>query len=139
MNNKSPGFKKCLDMMLSRDPQIQEDGFHLLVPEAVKHVPELIEAYHGHKDIGLRCWLIELIAVAKSDDTVEFLSERLQDEDSRIRRAALHGLAQLNTKQARTLLWEAQSWELESSAATNQFRSELRAVIESDVQSEPRQ
>ena len=128
MKDKFPGFKKCMEMMRSRDPGISEDGFHWLLSKASDHVQELIEAFHTEEAFGLRCWLVELIDAAKSEDAFDFLAEQLRGEDLQIRFWAMQGLKHLNTKKSRTLLWEARSWELDSPEATEQFRSDLQAV-----------
>lgn len=128
MNNKFPGFKKCLEMMRSRDAGISEGGFHWLLSKASDHVEELIEAFHKEADLGIRCWLLELVDAAKSEAAFEFLSDQLRGDDWRMRYRAMQGLKHLNTKEARKLLWDARSWELESPEATERFRSNLDAV-----------
>ena len=128
MKAKFPGFKKCMEMMRSRDPQVQEDGFHWLLPHASEYVGELIEGFHSEDDFGLRCWLLELVAATKSEVAFEFLAEQLRSDEWRFRHWAMKGLKHLDTKQARTFLWDARSWELDSPEATEQFRNQLDDV-----------
>lgn len=132
MKAKFPGFMKCMEMMRSRDPQTQEDGFHRLLPHASEHVGELIAAFHSETDFGLRCWLLELVDEAKSEEAYEFLAQHLRSEVEGFRYRAMMGLKDLDTKQSRTLLWEARSWELESSEETEQFRTQLDDVQKRD-------
>ena len=128
MKPKFPGFKKCMEMMRSRDPQVQEDGFHWLLPHAPEHVGELIDAFHSEEDFGLRCWLLELVSEAKSEAAFDFLAQQLRSDQWQFRSWAIRGLRDLNSKQARSLLWDARSWELDSHDATEQFRNQLDDV-----------
>ena len=128
MKDKFPGFNKCMEMMRDRNPGTSEEGFHWLLAEASGQVQELIEAFHTEEDFGIRCWLLELVDAAKSEAAFEFLADQLRGDDWQIRYRAMQGLKHLDTKAARTLLWDARSWELESPEVTEQFRSQLDAV-----------
>lgn len=132
MKDKFPGFKRCMEMMRSRNPGTSEDGFHWLRAEASDHVQELIEAFQAEEEFGLRCWLVELIDAAKSEAAFEFLADQLRGDNWRIRYRAMQGLKHLDTKEARTLLWDARSWEFELPEVTEQFRSQLDAVQKQD-------
>ena len=129
MKARFPGFKKCMAMMRKRDGQTQEDGFHWLLPHAGEHVHELIEEYGKEDDLGLRCWLLELIGSARSPDAFAFLAGQLRAADQRLRHWAIWALKNLDTKEARTLLWQAQSYTFESPEETEAFRSDLAAVL----------
>ena len=125
MKARFPGFNKCMEMMRSQNPQIQEDGFHFLLPEAPQYVQELIEAFQSEQGLGLRCWLLELIGAAKSERAFDFLAGQLRSESWQLRYWAIRGLKHLDSRQARTLLWDAQSWELDAPEATERFRNQL--------------
>jgi hypothetical protein len=125
MKPKFPGFDKCMEMMRSRNPQTQEDGFHFLLPKASEHIRDFIAAFESEKAFGLRCWLLELIGAAKSNDAFGFLSGQLQSSEWQLRYWAIKGLKELDTKESRTLLWNARSWELGSAEATEEFRKQL--------------
>jgi hypothetical protein len=129
VKEKFPGFQKCMAMMRKHNPQTQEDGFHWLVPHAGEYVHQLIEEFGKEKRHGLRCWLIELIGVARSPDAFEFLAGLLRNDDERFRFWAIVGLKKLSTKEARTLLWQAHSFTLASSEETEAFRSDLDTVL----------
>jgi hypothetical protein len=92
--------------MRKHDPQFQEDGFGMLVPIAADVLPQLIKQFDAESDHGLRCWLLELIGTARSEDALPVLSRELRNEDESIRDWARRGLEQLNTKEARTILWQ---------------------------------
>jgi hypothetical protein len=73
---------------------------------APEHVADLISAYAREEDHGLRCWLLELIGDARSPEALPTLTEALASQDEAIRHCAQTGLQKLDTKEARTLLWQ---------------------------------
>jgi hypothetical protein len=129
MKDKFPGFKKCMGMMRKRDCQTQEDGFHWLLPHAADHVHELIEEFGRENDLGLRCSLLELIGSAKSPAAFDFLAGELRGHDQRLRHWAIWALKNLDTKEARTLLWQARSFTFGSPEETEEFRTDLDAMM----------
>ncbi|MEU8185419.1 HEAT repeat domain-containing protein [Micromonospora sp. NPDC049044] len=102
-------FQYAMRLMRSRDPQKQEDGFHLLRPHAAQHLDELITEFNREPDHGLRCWLLELIGDARSADALPVLVVQLHGDDERLRFWAVKGLEQLDTTQARRQLYQARS------------------------------
>ncbi|WP_405063424.1 hypothetical protein OG474_17770 [Kribbella sp. NBC_01505] len=61
-------FDRAMRLMRKHDPQLQEDGYHLLLPHAAEHLQELIAAYEAEtEDPGLRGWLLELIEIARAE------------------------------------------------------------------------
>jgi hypothetical protein len=120
-----PGFQRCMWMMRRHNPQTQEEGFGALRPRAREHVQELIHEFRTENDHGLRCWLLELIGDAESEDTFEILAEQLRGPDPAFRSWAILGLERLESKAARRLLWEARSWEIEPPEDRDYFRREL--------------
>ncbi|MEZ0580613.1 HEAT repeat domain-containing protein [Nocardioides sp. MH1] len=99
-------FRAAMRLMRKRDPQGQEDGFHTLLPVASDVLPQLVEEYRAEPDPGLRRWLLELIGEARSTDALPILAQELGSEDESIRDWARRGLEKLDTKEARTLLWQ---------------------------------
>jgi hypothetical protein len=94
-------------MMRRRDPQTQEDGFHTLLPLASEHVAHLLTEFDNeHDDHGLRCWLLELIGHARSEQALPALAEQLWSPDEAMSQRAVRGLQLLDTKEARRLLWQ---------------------------------
>ncbi|MET9228205.1 HEAT repeat domain-containing protein [Lentzea sp. NPDC003310] len=101
----SKRFDEAMWLMRRHDPQKAEDGFALLRPHAAEHVGELIEAFRGEEDRGLRCWLLELIGYARSSEALPLLVEYLDHEDESLASWAESGLRELDTKEARTALY----------------------------------
>jgi hypothetical protein len=100
-------FEQGMSLMRQRDPQKREDGFELLRAVAEEHVDELLEAFGAeHDDHGLRCWLLELIGEARSPKALPVLVSHLGSDDESLRLWAERGLQLLDTKEARTALWE---------------------------------
>lgn len=94
-------------LMRKHDAQLQEDGFHFLLPRVHEYVAQLIDEFSHEADPGLRCWLLELLAEAKDPNALSLFLEYLQSDESSLKAIAIHGLKQLNTKEARRALWEA--------------------------------
>jgi HEAT repeat protein len=100
-----PGFERCLKMM-RHSGEVSEEGFGLLLPHAAKYLPQLIAAFWDDDNAGIRDWLVELVGEAKSPAAMPFLIERLDDDDESVRDMAVSMLRKLNTKEARTVLWQ---------------------------------
>ena len=97
-------------LMRSRDPQVREDGFHLLLPHAAEHVDQLIAEFTRERtDHGLRCWLLELVGHARSAKALPTLVEQLYNDDESLRSWAVRGLEQLDSRPARHELWKARA------------------------------
>ena len=99
-------FAAAMRLMRKHDPQLQEDGFHDLALIAHDHVPELMAEFAAEKDHGLRCWLLELIGMAKSPAAMGLLVEHLDSDDESLRDWAIRGLRLLDTRESRRILWE---------------------------------
>lgn len=102
-----PGFERCLKMMRSSHGRMREEGFGWLADRAGTYLPQLIAAFWDDENAAIRGWLMELIGEAKSTAAMPFLIERLRDEDESIRSWAIWALKRLDTKDARTALWQA--------------------------------
>lgn len=102
-----PGLNECLAMMRSRhDPQMAEDGFAWLHGRAGAFVDEFIVEFQREPEHGVRCWLLELIGAARSEKALPILIEQAKGADESLRNWAVRGLKNLDTKPARTALWE---------------------------------
>ena len=102
-----PGYRACLAMMRKHSPQTSEDGFHFLLPHAAEHIDELLADFQAEKEHGLRCWLLELIGAARSARAFDLLCEQVRSADEGLRHWAIHGLQELNTPEARQVLFDA--------------------------------
>jgi len=107
MRKRFPGYSVCLAMMRKHNPQMQEDGFHLLLPRAAEHIEALMEDFSREQEHGLRCWLLELIGEARSPKAFGLLREQLRSSDESLRDWAIRGLQQLGTPEARQTLCDA--------------------------------
>jgi hypothetical protein len=103
---REPTFGECLSLMRKRDPQLAEDGFHLLRPRAREHLTELIEAFRTEEVHSIRRWLLQLIGEARSEETFAILCEQAVSSDASLRNWAVAGLELLDTKASRTFLFE---------------------------------
>ncbi|MDQ2902057.1 MAG: HEAT repeat domain-containing protein [Chloroflexota bacterium] len=105
--NRFPGFKQCMKMMRQHDPQVQEDGFYWLKCHANEYLDQLIAELNVEEKPGLRGWLLELIGEARSPLAFPLLVEYLHGTDEMLRDWAVFGLKNLDSKEARRILWEA--------------------------------
>ncbi|GAA3511854.1 hypothetical protein GCM10022234_03070 [Aeromicrobium panaciterrae] len=99
-------FAEAMRLMRKHDPQLMEDGFGMMRTIAGSHLPKLVEAYESEPDIGLRRWLLELIGSTARAENLNVLVDALGAEDEALRETAAAGLALMDTKEARTVLYE---------------------------------
>jgi hypothetical protein len=128
LKSKFPGFEACLKSMRKHNPQLQEDGFWLLMPYAHQFADELITEFQKETDHGLRCWLLELIAEAKSPKAFPLLVDSLRGDDDSLWSYAVSGLIQLDTKAARNILWEAKLYTKSTQEKTQYFQKILSSA-----------
>jgi HEAT repeat protein len=103
-------FDEAVRLMRRHNPQLMEDGFGLLHGHAAEHIDELIAEFRREEnDHGLRCWLLELIAEARSERAFPLLVEQLHSSDEAFRSWAVRALEDLGTKAARQVLYQARS------------------------------
>jgi hypothetical protein len=95
-------------LMRKHDPQLQEDGFEYLRSRAADYVDDLISAFTTEQDPGLRCWLLELVGLARSETALPLFADLLSGSDESFRDWAGRGLNLLDSQAARTLLWKSQ-------------------------------
>ena len=95
--------------MHRHNPQLREDGFAMLRPHAREYLPELMAEFEREEEHGLRCWLLELIGYARDERALPVLAEQLSSLDESLRDWAVRGLARLDTREARQLLYRARA------------------------------
>jgi hypothetical protein len=128
MKARFPGLDKCLAMMRGKNPAVQEDGFHWLLPHAGQFAPQLIAEFEVEQDPGLKYWLLELIGEARDPISFELFEAQLRSQVESYRHGAIRGLHLLNTKESRRLLFEASTRELDTPEATERFRADLANI-----------
>lgn len=81
-----------------------------LEDHAAMHMDALIAAFREETDEGVRILLFSAIACAGLPSTIPLLQEILQqDKSASVRDWAIRGLKELNTKEARRILYEARA------------------------------
>ncbi|WP_026411463.1 HEAT repeat domain-containing protein [Actinomadura oligospora] len=97
-------FEKAMTMMRAADPQRRVDGFDFLREHADAYVPELAAEFEREPDQGLRCWLLELLAEARSPEAMPVLTVQLANDDESLRLWAVRGLEMLDSREAHAAL-----------------------------------
>lgn len=101
-------FTQAMHSMRTPDPKTREDGFDFLREHADAYVEELIAEFEKeHEDHGLRCWLLELIAEARSPLALPLLAGQLESEDESLQFWAVRGLEMLDSREANQELHRA--------------------------------
>lgn len=100
-------FAQALEMMRSTDPQTSEDGFDFLREHADAYADDLIGAFEAEEDLRLRCWLLELVAEARSVTAIPVFAAQLESPDDEVRLWAVRGLEMLDTREAQRVLRDA--------------------------------
>src|SRR5262245_26444166 len=103
---QKPTFKECLSLLRKRNAMLAESGFHLLRPRAKEHLRDLIEAFEAEHVRSVKCWLLELIGDARSEEALELLCEQALCSDESLQSWGIRGLELLDTKEARKFLFE---------------------------------
>ncbi|GAA2588699.1 hypothetical protein GCM10010411_21950 [Actinomadura fulvescens] len=97
-------------LMREHDPQVQEDAFDFLREHADAYVDELIEEFRAERDDhGLHCWLLELIAEARSPKALDVFRDQLESLDESLRFWAVRGLEMLDDRESRQALHQARA------------------------------
>ncbi|WP_217711200.1 HEAT repeat domain-containing protein [Actinomadura sp. NAK00032] len=86
---------------------MREGAFDFLREHADAYVDELIAEFAAEDDPGLRCWLLELVAEARSGKALEVFRDQLESPDESLRFWAARGLEMLDTRAAEQVLEQA--------------------------------
>ncbi|MFB4315058.1 HEAT repeat domain-containing protein [Actinomadura sp. 21ATH] len=101
-------FDRAMQRMRERDPRVREDAFDFLREHADAYVDELIAEFAAERDDqSLRCWLLELIAEARSERALDVFREQLESPDESLRFWAVRGLEMIDSRAAARILDEA--------------------------------
>ena len=99
-----------------------EDALFYLQSRAREYADELIAEFKIEARPGVRAYLLELIAEAKSVKALSVLAECLRSDENDLWGWAIKGLCKLDTREARKVLWEARTYTKATEEATKQFR-----------------
>jgi hypothetical protein len=106
-----PGVPICLALL--RRPNVPggywEAVFHDLAQHAPEVVDELIAACHDDANADIRWAILEILGALPAPQALPLFAAYLTAEDESLRKWAARGLAALDTKEARRLLWEARN------------------------------
>jgi hypothetical protein len=102
-------FVQALQSMRSQDARLRTHGFDFLREHADAYVDELAGAFADEPDEELRCWLLELIAEARSPGALPVLAGQLESDDESLQFWAVRGLEMLDTREARDALHRARA------------------------------
>lgn len=97
-------FEQAMQLMRKSDTQVREDAFDFLREHADAYVDELIAEFTAEDDQGLRCWLLELIAEARSPKALGLFRDQLEGMDESLRFWAVRGLEMLDDREAEQAL-----------------------------------
>ncbi|MFA1537888.1 HEAT repeat domain-containing protein [Actinomadura monticuli] len=100
-------FDQAMQSMRGTDPRAREGAFDFLREHADAYVDELIGEFGAERDPGLRCWLLELLAEARSPKALDVFRGQLESMDESLQFWAVRGLEMLDTREADRLLEQA--------------------------------
>jgi hypothetical protein len=92
-----------------RDARGRERAFDFLREHADAYVDELVAEFAGEEDQGLRCWLLELLAEARSAEALDVFRGQLESPDESLRFWAVRGLEMLDSREAEQVLEQARA------------------------------
>jgi HEAT repeat protein len=106
-----PGVQSCLELL--RRPNVKGGYWDVIFHDLQDHAPnvldELIVACRDEANAPIRWMLLEILGSVNTPQTFSIFAEYLASEDETLREWAARGLAKRNTKEARRLLWQAQT------------------------------
>ncbi|MEU5994816.1 HEAT repeat domain-containing protein [Spirillospora sp. NPDC047418] len=92
-----------------RERDARERAFDFLREHADAYVDELIAEFAGEEDPQLRCWLLELLAEARSAKALDVFRGELESPDESLQFWAVRGLEMLDSRAAEQVLEEARA------------------------------
>ncbi len=107
-----------------------DDAYYSLIEADDGIIPILIERFRSEKDSAIRSELVEIIWQHRNLDTVEFLSEALEDTAPQVWKNALDGLVALAGPKAMQVLRSAQNRVFPKQRQTDEFQAWLKEAIE---------
>lgn len=102
--NSPPDFGACVEMILSSNPMIFEEGFSLLVDcgydHLHQHIDDLIKLTQIQADPFTRGKFVELLGYSKSEKAIPILKTELEHPNQLVREWAVRSLKRLPFEQA---------------------------------------
>ncbi|GAA1816646.1 HEAT repeat domain-containing protein [Actinomadura chokoriensis] len=102
-------FDLAMQSMREKDPRVRESAFDFLREHADAYVEELIGEFTAEQDRELRCWLLELVAEARSPKALDVFRGQLESPDESLRFWAVRGLEMLDSREAEQVLDQARA------------------------------
>jgi hypothetical protein len=89
------------------------------------YIEDLISEFRNVTDPGVRQYLLELIGEARSPKALPVLTEVIQGDEEPSWSWAIYGLRDLESREARKVLWEAKSYVKQTEELTQLFQETL--------------
>jgi hypothetical protein len=105
-----PGVAECIRLIRAGKARRlwAEIIVHELAENAAECLPELIETFRTGSDETVRLYVMMALDIARLPESAPFLGEVLQQGDSRFTPFALSALKGINSRESRTILWQAE-------------------------------
>jgi hypothetical protein len=121
---KFPGVRVCVELLKQRN--IHGTWIDIieieLTTHAAEHLEEMMTIFHAETDEWVRTMLFWPITEARLPQAFSFLLESLYSDNPQFRQLAIRGLKLLDTREARTALWEARNHSFPTEQETQDFR-----------------
>jgi hypothetical protein len=108
-----PGVAECVRLIRSHKAQgaWADIIVHELAANAANCFPELIAAYRADSNDDVRMYVMMALEIARLPEAVPFFAEVICDGDDRFTPYAKRALKGIDTREARTALWNAEHAE----------------------------
>ena len=123
-----PGIAQGLTLLRHRKGGYWEAVFGDFETHAPELLDELIQVCRDTSNADIRWMLLEIIGGVQSTTALTLFTDYLTDPDERVRWWAAYGLHALNTKEARTFLWDARTRALIQVEDPNNMRGMLDEI-----------
>lgn len=122
-------FKRCLEMLRSRDAMTQEEGYFTLLPHVNEYLDSLITALQAETDLLMQQSLLELIAASGEPAAFPVLLEYFFASDHWLQSWARSGLAELRkTSGGRRILWQIHFQGVEICSSVAHTAADVQAL-----------
>lgn len=106
-----PEFDKCVEMLLSDDPSVYEDGYQWLQGYLDQYIDELVQLMTRQTDPSIRARFVELIGDSRIPGVIPVLANELQSPHGEVRGWAYSSLLYFENSEASRL---AEKFRLEN-------------------------